>query len=328
MNKTNIILDHRTCKNIVDKNLSDNAIISYFALKSLYNPNMEIMYIPIQSIIYQLNPEVISMKKEQHRKLFQSYIDGILELEKHGYIEIIEINKDSYLIDLSNLYTESSKDELDEFGSKINTDEQMSYYSVYDLETIRMIIINNCKRKGILRFLLYYLGCKYENDEYYYFNKDKELMESETGIDGRTIDRYLEILEGCEIICAYRYEYKWSDSKKQLGNVYGLYESKEIIEDLCLKFIKTNMDKIYKSSTGKKKVEINKSVKSESDEFDWFLEDKEEIVNEPIYMKDIKESITENQTNDLKENNYQYEWQSRLIPLIEEESQSDEFPWE
>lgn len=249
--KVNVNLDQRVCGQIARSNLSEYAIVMYLALKSLYNPNMEIQYLSINTLIYQIDTEFITRTPSFRSKNSKKYVDSLYELESLEFIKLESASKDFFIIDMSGLYTDTIKSEEDVWGDKIENDKAKSYFTTIDLDLIRELI-DVTQSKNIIKFLFYFLGCKYENDSMFFFNKTREEMEKEINMDSRTIDKYLDLLIEFDLIHAYRYDYKWSDSSKQLPSAYGLAEDKEIIDSFCYGFIKKNEEKIYHSKTGKK----------------------------------------------------------------------------
>lgn len=238
---TNISLDHKTCGQLL--RLSDDAIIAYIALKSLYNRQMEQQLISLQSIIYQLDKDIINKKKTNCKSVFKSFEDGIIELEKAEFIEIINRNKDYYEINMQGLFVEDVSKQIDEAdGNK----RKVSYFTMFDMSLFSDLYMDN-KRKEIFRFLFYYLSSKHNNDEYFYFMKTREEMASDINLDIRTIDKYIESLEEYGVIYVFRNPYKWKNSNKQLSNLYGLSEDESDIERFGYSYIHDNKNDIYES---------------------------------------------------------------------------------
>lgn len=238
---TNINLDHKTCGQLL--RLSDNAITVYIALKSLYNRQMEQQLLSLQSIIYQLDKDIINKKKTNYKSVFKSFEDGIEELEKAEFIEIINRNKDFYEINMQGLFVEDVTKQIDEAdGNKRN----VSYFTTFDISLFSDLYRDN-RRKEIFRFLFYYLSSKHNNNNFFYFMKTREEMASDINLDIRTVDKYIELLEEYGVIYVFRNPYKWKNSNKQLSNLYGLSEDESDIERFGYTYIHDNIKDIYES---------------------------------------------------------------------------------
>lgn len=109
--KTSIYLE----SNILRSNLSPKAISLYIALRGLYSGENYIYITP--SIIYY----ELSHKLNLTRYISNTLIDGIYELAEDNYIHILETNKDTFILDISNL---NSKNE---------------YFTYIDLSDMRAI---------------------------------------------------------------------------------------------------------------------------------------------------------------------------------------------
>lgn len=239
---TNIILDHKTCGELLER--TDDAILSYMALKSLYNKQMEIQLLNIKSIIYQIDKNIVDKKRNDYRALFKGFEDGIKELDANGYINIINHTKDFYEIDMSNLFVENVTKQIED--SEKNK-KDVSYFTIFDIDDIRNIYLETGTKK-IFRFLFYILYRKHVNNEFFYFMKTREEIVVETGLNIKTIDKYTEILEDNYIIYVFRNPYKWKDSHKQLPNCYGLKQDESDIEKFEYAYIRKHKNDIYESA--------------------------------------------------------------------------------
>lgn len=199
-------------------NVKDSTLEVYIALKSLYNNSYEQCDITIDmigNIIYKK----FKLDSNTDRHKIKKIENGILELSKNNYITILKKDKKRYLLDISNLYTNG-------------------LFAEFYLEDI----MNTNQSVGVIRYLIYLLSLKNDNGGFFFYSS-RESMSSITGYSIRTIDKYNKILQSNNIIYIKQHNYKYTDSNKDLCNAYGLYENKDIIDNICNEYIKSQLDR-------------------------------------------------------------------------------------
>lgn len=219
-------------------NITENGIYTYLCLTPFINSNCT--YLPIN--VAELNSILSDVANNKKQK---DYIKaGLEELEQADLIKKISNNKYDYEFDLDNM--------VEEYDKK-------NPYTVFPVDAFRQTL-KDCKgKKTIFKFLSGYFYMLTHNEasmddsEMWYFNATREELAESCGVDVRSLDKYLYILQKNKIIYVYKYNYKYRDSGKQLMNAYGLYKNKDEIDKRCNKFIDEHKDEIYYSPipTGK-----------------------------------------------------------------------------
>ena len=215
-------------------NITENGIYTYLCLTPFINSNCT--YLPIN--VAELNSILSDAANNKKQK---DYIKtGLQELEEADLIKIISNsnNKYDYEFDLDNM--------VEEYDKK-------NPYTVFPVDAFRQTL-KDCKgKKTIFKFLSGYFYRLTHNEasedgsEMWYFISTREELAESCGIDVRSLDKYLRILQENEIIYVHKYNYKYSDSGKQLPNVYGLYKNKDKIESYCNDYLNEHKDEVYQS---------------------------------------------------------------------------------
>lgn len=275
--KNTVTLSHATCLNL-SKLLTENGVVTYISLKALYNPSYEGQWLTLNSINRVLKPNNKLTNTSQKEDLR----NGLSELQENNLIEILETDKTEYYIDMSGLYVkeeekitraEYTNSPFDNPKEKKETKKSVNnYFTPFDINKLVQAYKDNAYKKNIFKYLFCYLGWKVENvnnsggsEELSFFLKDREEMSADSGVDVRTIDNYNNILMENEIIYIYKYDYKWSDNRKQLPNAYGLYKDKDYMEKNAKEFLDSNKNKIEYSPIirSKEKKKEDSSIKKE-----------------------------------------------------------------
>lgn len=274
MNKV-INLHYRTGMELIKKGLSDDALSIYLALRSLYNSNMEEQLISADCLYYQLFNKFI--KKDSHISREYKWIKSALyELEKIELITISEELSNQYIIDMSGLNDSTDiqidKEEIDPFTNEVTgtlKKNVKNYFYTIDLDQLQKVLEDNKNNKSIIRYYFMYLNLKAENKkddkEMFYFMMTREELADRTTFDIRSIDRYNKILENNKLIYIVHYDYKYSDTKRTVSNLYTIYRDKEIEETNKSRdeFLKENLadGSIYESKTYANKGKDTKKFK-------------------------------------------------------------------
>lgn len=215
------------------KNLKDSELYVWTALKSIYNFNYEEVDITIDGI-YNILTNIPTLHSNTDRSRIKLISDGIKGLSNKGFIDIIFNKNRRYILNLSNINKSSD-----------------SYYTFVDVESLINII--NKSSINIIKYLLYLLKCKEDNNNLYYFNISKKTIMEDLSMANKTIDKYNKILIDNKIIYIYKYNFLYKDSLQNIPSVYGLFEDREKIYKFCLSYIRQNIDKnIIKSTSSKK----------------------------------------------------------------------------
>jgi hypothetical protein len=246
MNK-NLTLSFRTVDELVKKGVSDDALVTYIALKSLYNTNMEEILISYDSINYQLYKDII--KNDGHSSQKKAiYLNSIKELQSVNKVSIIKEFADGVLLDMDGLFcTDEETIEVNDanpFDVNVKGEEKVkNYYFTIDIEQVQNVLRQMNNKKKIFRYLFMYLGLKAKNNDLLYFMCTREELVNITKIDIRSIDKYNKVLSENNIIYVKKnVDYKWSDTKNTVSNGYGLYKDKNEIDSSYGKYIKERVD--------------------------------------------------------------------------------------
>ena len=230
-------------KIIEDKNLSNNAILSYIGLvacsKLDYNP----IFINRSMISYYLTGNTKPV-----RRFDESLKLGLKELIDNKVIDCYEQNSTNYY-----------------FGTKNIRLEQEDIFVFVDFDDVRKIM--QCDYHGkicLLRFYIATLGTflsknkiidirdpeKYNN---VLGTMSQEYLANLIGISLHTSMEYTKILEQLELLYISRCSYIFKDKKgnfKRHNNIYGNYKNKEIIDDY-MKVRYEMYDELHKVHTSK-----------------------------------------------------------------------------
>lgn len=269
MNKV-INLHYRTGMELIKKGVSDDALSIYLALRSLYNTNMEEQLISADCLYYQLFNKMIS--KSNASREYKWIKSALYELEQIELISISDEQSNQYVIDMTGLKDsvniQIDKEEIDPFTNEVTgtlKENVNNYLYTIDLDQIQKALEDNGNKKAIIRYYLMYLGLRAENKGYYFMITREELADRTT-FSVRSIDKYNEILENNKLIYVVHYEnYKYSDTKRTLNNLYTVYKELEIEETDKARdeFLKEHLadGSIYESKTYANKGKDTKEFK-------------------------------------------------------------------
>ena len=125
--------------------LSDNEMIVYVALRTIYRLEKIEYYITINSILYELYGNTT-----YQRSIRDKIIDGLLLLDKRGLIQACQVTNSDFIINLEELYIESIATEGKEqdFYTMIRDDE---VHAIFNLKT-------NHNKVAMLRYFVNIIG--------------------------------------------------------------------------------------------------------------------------------------------------------------------------
>ena len=238
----NIVLHHKTFGKLSqNENITENGIYVYLCLKP-FAVSSNWTYLPIN--IVKLN-SILSDVDILNRKKQQDCIkSGLQELEQTGLIKIISNKKNDYELDLEGMIEEYDKD-------------NPNPYTIYEADAFKQALKDCGNKKTILKYLsdFFYrlthneVSVDMDSMEMYYFNAERESIAESCGIDVRSVDKYNDILVKNNIIYIHKYNYKYSDSGKQLTNAYGLPKNKDKIDSYCNDYLNDliKKDEVYQS---------------------------------------------------------------------------------
>ena len=238
----NIVLHHKTFGKLSqNENITENGIYVYLCLKP-FAVSSNWTYLPIN--IVKLN-SILSDVDILNRKKQQDCIkSGLQELEQANLIKIISSKKNDYELDLEGMIEEYDK-------------KNPNPYTVYEADAFKQALKNCGNKKTILKQLsdFFYrlthneVSVDMDSMEMYYFNAERESIAESCGIDVRSVDKYNDILVKNNIIYIHKYNYKYSDSGKQLTNAYGLPKNKDTIDSYCNDYLNDliKKDEVYQS---------------------------------------------------------------------------------
>lgn len=288
----NILIHHNTFADLsVNDEITENGIYVYLCLKPLVNPNWTYLHTTVTELNSVLSDTDISKRPKQQNIIKQ----GLKELETANYIKVLSSKKNNFEfeLDLDGMVEEYSKD---------------NHYTVFEIEQLKQVLKDNKGYKSIFKYLSDYFYFLTHNDngidgqekEMYYFQEERTAFADDCELDVRSFDKYNDILMNNEIIYVHKYNYKYSDSNKQLPNAYGLYKNKDEIDKRCNEYISGLKDGVYLSSIprgkGSKKQKEEKKAQYTPVEADEFVVTDEELAehdkrHKELYAKRMEKAV-------------------------------------
>ena len=208
--------------------ITKNGIYVYLCLKPFaVSSNWTYLYTDVVKLNSVLSDVDINNKRQK-----DCIRTGLKELEEADLIKIISNKNYDYKLDLEGMIEPYDK-------------KNPNPYTVYEADAFKQALKDCGNNKIILKQLsdFFYrlthneVSVDMDSMEMYYFNAERESIAESCGIDVRSVDKYNDILVKNKLIYIYKYNYKYSDSGKQLTNVYGKYKNKDVIDDYCNKYI-------------------------------------------------------------------------------------------
>ena len=234
---------------VLDKNLSNNALLTYVGLAICLKQGMDYVYADKNMLYFYLSGITSSIP----RRFDENLRNGLKELFDKKIITCKKKSNNAYYID------------IDDFV--IGQDD--NYIIVY-LSEIQKII--RCDYQGKISLLCYYIGLlstfilknKIQDirDTDKYNNKlgmvSQEYISDILNVSSHTVVEYTKILEQLELLYVSRCSFMFKDEKgsvKRHNNIYGRYDDKDIIDE----FTKIRYDMYDDLHKIKSNVSINKA---------------------------------------------------------------------
>lgn len=209
---------------IEDTKLSDDAIITYLALRMICRKDKSNYYISLNMLDYYLHGKISS-----NRYTIAALKRGIHELINFDFISLIDcVGKNEYVLDLSKIYFDIQ-----------HAGQNKNYFVIVSTDEIYTIMNYDTKDNfKLCRYFVYLIGT-------FYLSKDKSannngmigfmsisIMSDNTNICTRSIKSYNAILQDLKLIYVYKSDeiLKTSDGEiTGFSNTYGRYKDKEIV---------------------------------------------------------------------------------------------------
>nr|DAO59459.1 MAG TPA: hypothetical protein [Caudoviricetes sp.] len=223
-------------ENLVGEALTAEGTLTYVALKKIMDENIFLKslkntedYISVNRMAYTLVGDC-----KYPDKLMKALNSGLYELELENKIRIVRnFNKTEYIIDMKNLYLDTSKDN--------------QHFVMVSSDEVNKILNSDVKMEKKIRMLKYYLvligsfdwstdmKCKANmpNLQGKIGHMTQSYLGGRARVDERTCQRYNKILDD-EWKMIYIYgsndKIKEDDSLRQITNCYSRYEDKDLCE--------------------------------------------------------------------------------------------------
>lgn len=309
---------------ISDLQFDDYEIATYVALRSIYSSTRDTQFVSYNMITYELyNGKCTNTASTYIKTAFQSLVDK-------GLVTIIEqLSTTEFVLDLSKLYFDSSKDyytviRLDEVHSIMNIANKMDKFKLlrYFITCLRTI----CRTQGI------YVD-QSTKQNFVGFMTQEYLCE-QIGIcyksNFKLIQQYNDVLEEYQLLYIYRHTEMKRDKKtgqiKSFANHYGRYEDKDDIEIFALNYEKTCgvQEEIVQSDKSNQRRRLSSQYNNLCYDFDRYVDiysDKELIeIYKYIHFKNDE---IEKELETAKEGTEYYD---RLLDKLKDEDLFDDIP--
>lgn len=216
---------------LTDSDLDHSAISTYIALRCMYLQDEPIRYVSVNEMCYKLYGNTTATRSTKEK-----IVAGLERLlEKELVLQVEQISKSEFVLDLSKLHINSEK------GSK-------DYFVIVKLDEIRKIMNypERVDRLAILRFFTMVIGSisytttikdargTYGDAHNFVGFMPQEYLAEISYVSESSACAYIAILEELQILYVYRHaDLKWDSEKKQISsfvNKYGRFENREMIQ--------------------------------------------------------------------------------------------------
>lgn len=247
-----------------NKEISDEGIAVYCALRKFYTTSEKEYYISINMLAYALSGKTecdkVSGKVEHSRSFIDAINRGLNDLVSLELITIkSNVGKREYILDLSNLYFTTDKvTETKDYFSIIRLDEIQSIMNISE-KVDNSEKVDKCKRVDKCKLLRYYIALigsfNQSADMGDYKGKVSgvsiEYLSEISNVSDRSIFDYNKLLVDAKILYIYHFgDFLYSDGEvKTISNGYGRYEDRFLVDAFCN--MKKGM-KGYKTTKGNK----------------------------------------------------------------------------
>lgn len=233
---------------ISDKNLDQNAIGTYMALRSMYIQDKPVRYTSVNELCFELygNSRYTRYTKEK-------VTNGLNQLISIGLVnKLQDISKTEYILDLTNLHINSTKGTIDYFV--VITDDEMHKVFNYQSHIDKFALMKFFSM--LIGSISYTTTIKDTRGAYSDVNNFVGFMPISylagvSNICESSASIYLSILEELQMIYVYRHtDLKWNTETNQISsfvNKYGRFKDKELIEYYAQNFESfTNVETVKK----------------------------------------------------------------------------------
>ncbi len=298
---------------VTESTLTQDGVLTYIALRTIYNTNNTVDYISVNRLVFTLIGE-----NDCEKALSDALQRGIYELDGKEYISIrknLSTTKSSeFIVDLSKLHLDTSKDIFvivyDDEIYKLLTCKELMYKRIKMVKYFVALIstFDNSKRMVVLQDMPNLQG-KIGHMKQSYIAAQADNSE-------RTCQRYNEILVDMKMIYVYKSDdyichenESGNNSLVQISNCYSRYSDREICEQYA-----SNYDNFYGTEhqiviAKKKKAQANKNrglaqiyVQICSGNTDY---SKEKIIEVYKYISNMNKSIQDDIDEKYQEEYYQ-----------------------
>ncbi len=202
--------------------LDDKETVVMAILNGLYSNKNENLYISISLLGYAITGRFLNVKNQKDRTIITGIKDGIDSLIKKEIIEIIDCDKDNYIL--------SSK------GLTVDTEKEN--FVVIEQWEMQRIFENGNKPFCIFNFFVTIVGTINNITKEWHMSQDG--MVEIFGGSKRTVNDYLQQLEEMKLLYVYRPKKRRSDGTFQnVNNSYGRYADRDKVISSALEYIGT-----------------------------------------------------------------------------------------
>ena len=202
--------------------LDDKETVVMAILNGLYSNKNENLYISTSLLGYAITGRFLNVKNNKDRTIISGIKDGFDSLIKKEIIEIIDCDKDNYIL--------SSK------GLTVDTEKEN--FVVIEQWEMQRIFENGNKPFCIFNFFATIVGTINNITKEWHMSQDG--MVEIFGGSKRTVNDYLQQLEEMKLLYVYRPKKRRSDGTFQnVNNSYGRYADRDKVISSALEYIGT-----------------------------------------------------------------------------------------
>ena len=202
--------------------LDDKETVVMAILNGLYSNKNENLYISTSLLGYAITGRFLNVKNNKDRTIISGIKDGFDSLIKKEIIEVIDCDKDNYIL--------SSK------GLTVDTEKEN--FVVIEQWEMQRIFENGNKPFCIFNFFATIVGTINNITKEWHMSQDG--MVEIFGGSKRTINDYLQQLEEMQLLYVFRPKKRRTDGTFQnINNSYGRYTDKEKVMISAMAYVET-----------------------------------------------------------------------------------------
>lgn len=203
-------------------NLNDKETVVMAILNGLYSNKNENLYVSTSLLGYAITGRFLNIKNQKDRTIISGIKDGLGSLISREIIEVIDYNKDDYIL--------SSK------GLSVDTEKE-NFVVIEQWEMQRIFEAGN-KPFCIFNFFASLVGTINNVTKEWHMSQDN--MVEIFGGSKRTINDYLQQLEEMKLLYVYRPNKRRSDGTfHNINNSYGRYADRDKVIFSAMSYVKT-----------------------------------------------------------------------------------------